>query len=121
MTEPHLDTELPSLKTLLELKKKYDAPSPGKLAESYKSNSDKEKLYIWSARNFESQIRHKYPTLKPHCLVCKNECDVEKLMPTFIKVQYPITLWKDFIQTGVINDSLGQSYNFYKKINVFFR
>ena len=40
---------------------------------AYKKNTDKEKLYIWAADNFNRQIRQRYPTLRPMCLVAKNE------------------------------------------------
>lgn len=77
---------LPTLKSLMKLKKKYDAPDLGSLPEGYKNNSDKERLYLWSADNFRRQIQHKHPTLKPLCLTSKNECGTEKLTMTFIKV-----------------------------------
>ena len=77
---------MPSLKSLMQLKKKYDAPDIGSLPKSYKENSDKERLYLWSAGNFKRQIQHKHPTLKPLCLTSKNECGTEKLTMTFIKV-----------------------------------
>ena len=79
--------DLPSLKNILQLKKRYDAPPLEELPASYKSNSDKERLHLWAAQNFEGQIRQKYPRVKPHCLVCKNECGIEKLIITFIKVR----------------------------------
>ena len=44
--------------------------------EAYKKNTDKEKLYIWAADNFNRQIRQHYPTLSPMCLVAKNEFGV---------------------------------------------
>ena len=81
--------EMPSLKSLLQLKKKYDAPGVDELPEGYKTNTDKERLYLWAANNFEQQIKHKYPNLTPLCLTCKNECDTEKLVMTFIKVLLP--------------------------------
>ena len=68
------------------MKKKYDAPDAEDLPDVYKRNSDKERLYLWAAQNFREQIKHKYPTLDPLCLTCKNECDAEKLVMTFIKV-----------------------------------
>ena len=84
--ESLVDTgDLPSIKSLLGLKKKYDAPDPRYLPEGYKVNSEKERLYLWAAKNFEQQIRHKYPWLKPLCLTCQNECGTEKLVMTFIK------------------------------------
>ena len=43
---------------------------------------------MWAAKNFQEQIKHKYPTLDPLCLTCKNECDTEKLIMTFIKVGF---------------------------------
>eukprot|EP00093_Oithona_nana_P004408 04408.XXX_95632_92827_1 [CDS] Oithona nana genome sequencing. len=69
----------------MKLKKKYDAPDIMSLPEGYKSNTDKERLYLWSAENFKRQVRHKYPTLKPLCLTSKNECGTEKLTMTFLK------------------------------------
>ena len=77
--------DLHSLKNLLGLKKKYDAPDPKDLPNSYKTNTEKERLYLWAAKNFEQQIRHKFPWLKPLCLTCQNECGTEKLVSTFIK------------------------------------
>ena len=81
--EAHSD--LPSLKSLLQLKKKYDAPIAEELPVGYKQNTDKEKLYLWAAENYKRQIRQKFPHLTPLCLVCENECGVEKLAATFIK------------------------------------
>jgi hypothetical protein len=78
---------LPSLKSLMQLKKKYDAPDVGSLPKCYKTNTDKERLYLWSADNFRRQIQHKQPTLRPLCLTNKNECGTEKLTMTFIKVR----------------------------------
>ncbi|CAB4058415.1 unnamed protein product [Lepeophtheirus salmonis] len=54
-------SNFPQLKSLLKLKKRYDAPNIKDLPETYKANSDKEKLYIWAAENFVTQIRHKFP------------------------------------------------------------
>ena len=68
------DGSMPSLKSLMQLKKKYDAPDIGSLPECYKKNSDKERLYLWSADNFRRQVRQTYPLLKPLCLTSKNEC-----------------------------------------------
>ena len=80
-----VDAGMPSLKSLMQLKKKYDAPDIGGLPEGYKKNSDKERLYLWSADNFKRQIRFNYPLLKALCLTSKNECGIEKLSMTFIK------------------------------------
>ena len=80
------ETQAPSLKSLMQLKKKYDAPDVASLPDGYKQNSDKERLYLWSAGNFRRQIQHKHPTLKPLCLTSKNECGTEKLVMTFIRV-----------------------------------
>ena len=76
-----------SLKSLLQLKKQYDAPTKDELPEGYRKNSDKEKLYIWAADNFRRQVRQRYPRLEPLCLVTRNECNTEKLVITFIKVR----------------------------------
>ena len=46
---------------------------------------------MWAAKNFQEQIKHKYPTLDPLCLTCKNECDTEKLIMTFIKAGFKIS------------------------------
>ena len=59
------DQQLPPLKSFLQLKKKYDAPSLDDLPKSYKSNDDKEKLYVWAARNFERQVRRLHPSFTP--------------------------------------------------------
>lgn len=77
--------QFPSLKSFLQLKKKYDSVPLDELPKSYRSNSDKEKLYIWSASNFQKQIRQFHPRFDPLCLVGKNECGVEKLIITYIK------------------------------------
>ena len=79
-------SDLPSLKSLLQLKKKYEAPKIEELPDSYHKNSDKDELFLWAANNFERQIRQKFPRLKPMFLVCKNECKTKKLIMTFIKV-----------------------------------
>ncbi len=79
------EASLPSLKSLMQLKKKYDAPDVASLPDGYKKNSDKERLYLWAADNFIRQIQHKYPTLKPLCLTSKNECGTDKLAMTFIR------------------------------------
>ena len=81
--EPHSD--LPSLKSLLQLKKKYDAPTTEQLPTGYRQNTDKEKLYLWAAENYRRQIRQMFPQLEPLSLICKNECGVEKFVSTFIK------------------------------------
>lgn len=75
---------------VFQLKKKYDAPDPEDLPDGYKVNSNKERLYLWAAKNFQEQIKHKYPTLEPLCLTCKNECETEKLVMTFIKASFTI-------------------------------
>ncbi len=49
------------------------------------TNNDKERLYVWSARAFESQTRRHHPRLRPHCLTLRNECGVEKLAPSFVR------------------------------------
>ena len=73
------------LKSLLKLKKKYDAPEVSTLPDSYRHNSDKEKLWLWCAGNFQRQLKFSHPHLKAQCLSPKNECGVEKLICTFIK------------------------------------
>lgn len=83
--EPN-STDLPFLKGVLQLKKQFDAPNLESLPESYKSNSEVEKLYLWSAENFRRQIRQQFPHLQPKFLTSSNECQVEKLIMTFIKV-----------------------------------
>lgn len=85
---------MPSLKSLMQLKKKYDAPDVTSLPDGYKKNSDKERLYLWAADNFLRQIQHKYPTLKPLCLTSKNECGTEKLAMTFIRVSFRDSEWE---------------------------
>ena len=40
------DGALPSLKSLMQLKKKYDAPDIGSLPDCYKKNSDKGRNHL---------------------------------------------------------------------------
>ena len=80
-------SDMPSLKSLLQLKKKYDAPAVEELPVAYRQNTDKEKLYLWAAENYRRQIRQMFPHLEPLCLISKNECGVEKFAATFIKVR----------------------------------
>jgi hypothetical protein len=77
---------MPSIKNIIRLKKKYDAPTADELPDSYKTNSDKERLYLWAVKNFKKQVSHMFPNLKPLCLTARNECGVEKLIMTFVKV-----------------------------------
>ncbi len=49
--------EMPSIKNIIKLKKKYDAPTIDELPTSYKTNTDKERLYLWAANNFHHQIQ----------------------------------------------------------------
>ena len=56
---------LPSLKSLMQLKKKYDAPDVGSLPEGYKKNSDKEWLQTFIKRDllavhskYEAELNH---------------------------------------------------------------
>ena len=85
-------SDIPSLKSLLQLKKKYEAPKTEDLPRGYHTNSDKEELFLWAAQNFSRQIRQKFPALDPKFLVCRNECDTRKLVMTFIKVSTDQTL-----------------------------
>jgi len=48
---------MPSIKNIIKLKKKYDAPTIDELPTSYKTNTDKERLYLWAANNFHHQIQ----------------------------------------------------------------
>ena len=74
------------IKSLLKLKKKYDAPDASSLPESYRKNSEKELLWLWCANNMLRQIKFDFPHLRPLCLTPLNECGVKKLVCTFIKV-----------------------------------
>ena len=74
------------LKSLLKLKKKYDAPAEAELPATYRTNSDKERLWLWCANNMLRQIKFDFPHLRPLCLAPENECGVKKLICTFIKV-----------------------------------
>ena len=51
------------LKSLLKLKKKYDAPAEAELPATYRTNSDKERLWLWCANNMLRQIKE--TPLKP--------------------------------------------------------
>ena len=77
--------DVPNIKSLLRLKKKYDAPEEATLPESYKKNSEKELLWLWCAHNLVRQLKFEYPHLQAHCLSPNNECGVEKLICTFVR------------------------------------
>ena len=80
------DEKIGDIKSLLKLKKKYDAPDVKELPETYRVNSEKEKLWLWCANNMLRQIKFDFPHLRPLCLAPENECSVKKLICTFIKV-----------------------------------
>ena len=48
---------MPSIKNIIRLKKKYDAPTLDELPDAYKENTDRERLYLWAANNFVQQIK----------------------------------------------------------------
>ena len=77
--------DLPNVKSLLKLKKRYDAPDVASLPESYKKNSEKELLWLWCAHNLVRQLKFEHPNLTPLCLSPNNECGIEKLICTFVK------------------------------------
>ena len=80
------DEKIGDIKSLLKLKKKYDAPEVSELPESYRTNTEKEKLWLWCANNMQRQIKFDFPHLRPLCVAPENECGVKKLICTFIKV-----------------------------------
>ena len=57
--------DVPNIKSLLRLKKKYDAPEEATLPESYKKNSEKELLWLWCAHNLVRQLKFEYPFQNP--------------------------------------------------------
>ncbi|XP_049829173.1 dynein regulatory complex subunit 7-like [Schistocerca gregaria] len=72
--------------------------------QSYRQNSDKEKLILWYAENFRRQFNFYYKDRKPLFLAAENECGLQKMVCTSIKVSkvpYPeLSTWKgcaDFI------------------------
>ena len=77
--------EIPNIKSILKLKKKYEAPAETKLPSSYRTSSSKELLWLWCCKNFQKQLKFSRPYLTAMCLSPKNECDVEKLVCTFIR------------------------------------
>ena len=54
---PGPTNEMPSIKNIIRLKKKYDAPTLDELPDAYKENTDRERLYLWAANNFVQQIK----------------------------------------------------------------
>ena len=46
----------PDIKSLLTMKKRYDAPDESTLPESYKKNSEKEQLWLWCAHNLVTLV-----------------------------------------------------------------
>ena len=89
LATPRADTtgDVPNIKSLLKLKKKYDAPEDTALPESYRRNSEKELLWLWCANNLVRQLKFDFPHLRPLCLTPSNECGVKKLICTFVKVK----------------------------------
>ena len=89
LATPRSDTagDVPNIKSLLKLKKKYDAPDSSSLPQSYRTNSPKELLWLWCANNLVRQLKVEFPHLRPLCLSPCNECGVQKLICTFVKVR----------------------------------
>ena len=81
------DEKIGDIKSLLKLKKKYDAPDSSSLPQSYRTNSPKELLWLWCANNLVRQLKVEFPHLRPLCLSPCNECGVQKLICTFVKVR----------------------------------
>jgi hypothetical protein len=50
-------SDMPSIKNIIKLKKKYDAPTLDEMPSTYKGNTDKERLYLWAANNFVLQVQ----------------------------------------------------------------
>ena len=97
LATPRADTtgDVPNIKSLLKLKKKYDAPEDTALPESYRKNSEKELLWLWCANNLVRQLKFDFPHLRPLCLSPRNECGVKKLICTFVKVKPSLGCWSD--------------------------
>ncbi|KAL3285629.1 hypothetical protein HHI36_000161 [Cryptolaemus montrouzieri] len=57
--------------------------------DSYKKNSEKEKLLLFTAENFRREFRFKFPNRKQLFLACDNECKIQKMVCTSIR---PTTL-----------------------------
>ncbi|XP_034941231.1 dynein regulatory complex subunit 7-like [Chelonus insularis] len=55
------------------------------LPESYRTNTEKEKLLLWYAENFRKQYHTIFPDRKPLVLACNNECGVQKFVSTSIR------------------------------------
>ena len=51
--------DVPNIKSLLRLKKRYEPPADETLSPSYRSNSEKELLWLWCARNMVRQLKVK--------------------------------------------------------------
>ena len=100
LATPRTETgDVPNIKSLLKLKKKYDAPEDKELPESYKTNSEKELLWLWCANNLVRQLKFDFPHLRPLCFNPSNECGVKKLICTFVKVTWPdlLSILRSFI------------------------
>ena len=72
------------LKSLLKLKKKYDAPAEAELPATYRSNSDKERLWLWCANNMLRQIKE--TPLQPPCIFVLVVCYT--IQPRMVCVGY---------------------------------
>ena len=104
LATPRTDTtgDVPNIKSLLKLKKKYDAPEDTALPESYRKNSEKELLWLWCANNLVRQLKFDFPHLRPLCLTPSNECGVKKLICTFVKVKPSRpSVWSDNTNTAL--------------------
>lgn len=100
------DEKIGDIKSLLKLKKKYDAPEVSELPESYRTNTEKEKLWLWCANNMQRQIKFDFPHLRPLCVAPENECGVKKLICTFIKVLKIILLRCIYTQSFYIQPTV---------------
>ena len=82
------ETHAPSLKSLMQLKKKYDAPDVASLPDGYKQNSDKGSVHVikfdeityyelWNFTNFDIYLNNKYNV----CLI-KNRSKLRSVLKT---------------------------------------
>lgn len=45
--------------------------------ESYKKNTEKEKMLLFTAENFRREFRYRFPNRKQLFLACNNECKIQ--------------------------------------------
>ncbi|KAK9884102.1 hypothetical protein WA026_005042 [Henosepilachna vigintioctopunctata] len=92
LTEEHLkqvEDELGLIKLCWPEAKSPEFEDRVHFPDSYRKNTEKEKLLLFTAENFRREFRFRYPNRKQLFLACDNECKIQKMVCTSIR---PTTL-----------------------------